>query len=93
MCTLQDSIDLVAGHYQVTPGVPSPLQLSLGDTIAVSGILVTSEKSDYSDRGSTDIQEFMMIDSLICVLQLPGALAALMAGAYFTSISARQCKA
>jgi len=27
------------------------------------------------------------------LLQLPGALAAFMAGAYFTSISARQCKA
>ncbi|KAG0593154.1 hypothetical protein M758_1G301500 [Ceratodon purpureus] len=51
----QDSIDLVAGHYQVTPGGPPALQLSLKDSFA-----------------------------------LPSALAAFMAGAYFTSISARQ---
>jgi hypothetical protein len=51
----QDSIDLVAGHYQIRRGAPSPLQLSLGESLV-----------------------------------LPGALAAFMAGAYFTSISARQ---
>jgi hypothetical protein len=51
----QDSIDLIAGHYRIQPGTPSPLQLSLTESIA-----------------------------------LPGALAAFMAGAYFTSISARQ---
>jgi hypothetical protein len=35
---LQDSIDLVAGHYQVTPGAPSPYQISLKDSLAVSDI-------------------------------------------------------
>jgi len=93
MC-LQDSIDLVAGHYQVRPGTPSPLQLSLTESIAVSDTLLFSiQELEECFSGLHSFWNNSRTDSILFLLQLPSAVAAFMAGAYFTSISARQCKA